>query len=336
MGGSSYNDDIYRARVTHSKTTGTDMFAHDAAVKSGAVAMAVHPLLDPSRPNTFKKIIRESFDSDVHPNSRAVAVIFDVTGSMASVPRVFVSKLDKLMSSLVKKGFLASPHVLFGAVGDAKSDVVPLQIGQFEGGNEMDEALTNIVLEGGGGGQNTESYELALYFMARHTDMHCYTKRGQKGFLFLMGDERPYPVVRKSEVKTLIGDDLQADIPFEDILAEAREKFEVFWLMPGGTNHFDDHTVIDPLKKWFGQNFIKMPNPADVVETICSIIGVAEGFDIHEVGAALKDVGADAAAVDRASRSVVAYAGTKAVAKGAVVSGGALVEKGRDKSVTRL
>ena len=58
---------------------------------------------------------------------------------------------------------------MFGAIGDATCDRAPLQVGQFESDNRMDDDLGRILLEGGGGGQKTESYELAMYFMARHT-----------------------------------------------------------------------------------------------------------------------------------------------------------------------
>ena len=334
MGATSYSDAVYTSRLTSAADAGTDLFTHDADIRSGSTKMCVHEKLDPAKVNAAGKIIRESFDSEVHPDSRAVAVLFDVTGSMATVPRQFVLKLDKLMASLVKKGFLEHPHILFGAVGDATVDKVPLQIGQFEGGNEMDEALSLIVLEGGGGGHNTESYELGMYFAARHTNVDCYEKRGQKAYLFIMGDEMPYPNVKASEVKAIIGDKLQSDIPLEEILAELREKFEVFWVMPGGTNHWDDEKVEGPLRKMFGQSFLKLSNPEDVCELITSTIGVAEGYDLHDVSKALKDVGADADAVGRASKSLVAYATSRALAKGATVTG-ALVESGED-SVAKL
>lgn len=335
MGGSSYSDHVYADRIRTAKTTGKDLFAHDADIKSGKASNTVHEKLDPKRLNSFKKLIRESFDSDAQPDSVPVAVIFDVTGSMNTVPRTFVSKLDKLMASLIKKGFLAHPHVLFGAVGDATCDAVPLQIGQFESGNEMDDALTNIVLEGGGGGQTTESYELALYFMARHTDLHAYTKRGKKGYLFITGDERPYPKVKRKEVERLIGVTLQEDIPTEAILAEAQEKFEVFWIMPSGTSHWHDDSVINPLKQLFGQNFLRLENPDDIVELICTTIGVTEGFDLKAVGDALVDIGADKAAVARASKSLVPYANSKAVATVGKVSG-SLAKGSKVASATRL
>jgi hypothetical protein len=336
MGGSDYSWDAYDARMAHHKTTGTSAFTHDADVRAGRTTVAVHEKLDPSKPNKAGKLVRESFDSDAHPVSTAVAVFFDVTGSMAEVPKIFITKLGTLMASLVKKGFIEHPHILFGAVGDATTDSAPIQVGQFESGNEMDEALSLFNLEGGGGGQNTESYELSMYYMARHADMHCVTKRGKKAYVFFLGDEVPYPRVKKSEVKAFIGDDIQDDISLEDIVTELREKFEVFWLMPGGTSHFNDDGVIKPLQKLFGQNFRKMENPEDVCEMIATIIGVNEGYDLHDVGAALKDVGASAASVKRVTTELVPYASTRAVTKGATASGELATTTDGGDSVARL
>jgi hypothetical protein len=326
MGGSSYSDAVYSARLTTAKSTGADVFAHTAAVRAGTAASSLHETLDPSRKNKAGKVIRESFDSDVHPNSIPVAIMFDVTGSMANTPRVFVEKLGKLMAALVKRGFIEHPHILFGAIGDAKSDEVPLQVGQFEAGNEMDAALTNIFLEGNGGGQHTESYELGMYFLARHTDLDSVNKRGKKGYAFFLGDELPYKQVSPAEVKKVIGDDIGEPIPTPSILAELRERFEVFWLLPGGTSHFNDPKVVEPLKEMFGQNLIKMADAGTVVETITTTIGLCEGYELDEVGTALKDVGLSAAAVAAASTALATYAGTKSVVKGAKVTGGTLVE----------
>ena len=330
MGSSRYDDAIYTSRIDTAKSTGADLFAHTDAIRTGKTTAGVHDLLKPNKPNKAGKIIRESFDSDAAPNSRAVAVIFDETGSMSTVPRLFVLKLASLMAALVKKGFIPDPHVLFGAVGDAKSDTSPLQLGQFEGGNEIDDTLTNIYLEGnGGGGPPQESYELAMYFIARHTDCDCIKKRGQKGYLFLLGDERPYPEVKKSEVKAIIGDTIQADIPTEDIVKELQKNWHLFWVMPGGTNHWGDDGVIEPNRKMFGQNFFLLENPDDVCEFIVSTIGVTEGYDLHDVGVALKDVGADAGAISRSSTALATYAKSAAVTKSATTSE-PLVEAGKD------
>lgn len=361
MGGTSYNASFTASRLADHKKKGTDIFAYTAAVTSGAAPAKVNAILDPSKPNAAGKLVRESFDSDVHPESIGVAVLFDVTGSMGKVPRQFVEKLPNFMSMLVKEGFLKDPHILFGGIGDATCDRAPLQIGQFEGGNEMDEALTSIFLEGGGGGQQTESYELAMYYMARHTDMDCLNKRGRKGYLFIIGDETPYPVVRKTEVAEVIGDGLQSDIrlsssyegwpanslneyyidadgkqksrPIEgDLLSELQEKFDVFWIYPRGGSYADDARVTDRLRQLFGQNFFMLEDADQVCELLCMIIGLNEGFDVSHIVAALKSSGASASATASVSRAVAHYTPTRTAV---AVTSGTLPSTGTD-AVTRL
>lgn len=335
MGSSNYSDTVYSSRISSHIKDGTDIFTHTADVRAGRVAAVVNDKVDPAGKNKAGKVVRESRDSDVHPESVAVAVFFDETGSMGDIPRRFVMKLDKLMGALVKKGFLEHPHVLFGAFGDATNyEVAPLQVGQFEGGNEMDEALTAILLEGQGGGTKQESSELAMYFMARHAEMDCLEKRGKKGYMFLISDETPYDKVSASNVQRLIGDNLQEDIPTSSILEELREKFEVFWVRPAEGSYTHDLGVTDTMKKMFGQNWLNLEKAEDVVELIATTIGVAEGFDIHSVGKHLKDIGADAASVGRASTAVATYAGAKGIAKVAT-SENELVTTG-DDNVTRL
>lgn len=311
MGSSSYDSSVYSARMDHHKATGTSAFTHDTAISSGRISADVHEKLDPSKKNSAGKNIRESFDSDKHPTSNAVAVLFDVTGSMSGVPRVFVECLGTLMRTLVKKGYLNDPQVLFGAIGDAPHDRVPLQVGQFESGNEMDEALSLIYLEGQGGGTQQESYELGMYYMARHTDLHCYTNRKKKGYLFITGDECPYDKVKRSEVKDIIGDSLQADIPLKDMLEELREKFEVFWIMPGGTNNWGNEMIESKLQKLFGQHFLKLENPAHISELICTTIALCEGHDLEDVSDALVDSGSSKTKAAAAVDAVAALAASK-------------------------
>jgi len=311
MGSSSYDSSVYHARMDHHKETHTDAFTHTDAITRGLTSLAVHEKLDPSKPNKAGKLIRESFDSVEHPTSNAVAVLFDVTGSMKRVPRLFLEAFGTMMQTLTKKNYVNDPQILFGAIGDATCDSIPLQVGQFEAGNETDEALSKMYLEGGGGGQNTESYELGMYYMARHTDLNCVTKRGKKAYLFITGDELPYDRVKKHEVEKVIGDTLQEDIPTKDILKELRQKFEVFWIMPGGTAHWDDPEVEEPLREMFGQNFLKLRDPANICELICTTIALCEGHDLHEVGTDLVAAGASEVRVAAAADAVAALAAAR-------------------------
>src|SRR5271166_724984 len=196
MGSTRWSDDHYKDRAKLRAETGQDAFEYDHEIKIGAAEARVH---DKMNPKGVK--IRESRDSEAHPESHAVGVLFDVTGSMQTVPRILQENLPRLMGLLLRKGYLEHPQILIGAIGDATCDSAPLQVGQFESGIEIEEDLGKLFLEGGGGGHITESYELAMYFMARHTALDCFEKRGKRGYLFVIGDELPYPRIKRAEVE---------------------------------------------------------------------------------------------------------------------------------------
>jgi len=288
MGSGTWSTDVYAAAASYRRATGASAFAH---TDSGA--RHVHPALDP-----YGVTVRESRDSDEHPRSLAISVLFDVTGSMCSVPRTLQAKLPELLGLILRKGYVADPHIMFGAIGDATCDRAPLQVGQFESDNRMDDDLGRILLEGGGGGQMTESYELAMYFMARHTSMDCWEKRGKRGYLFLMGDELAYAKVKKAEVKRIIGDDLKRDIPIAEIVAELKERFDVYYIIPSGTFHADDPKLLGFWRGLLGQNVIRLDDLDAVCETIALTVGLGEdAIDLDEGLEHLEEVGSTAGEV---------------------------------------
>jgi hypothetical protein len=285
MGSGRWSTDVYEAAERYRATTGASAFAY-----SDGGATTVHPDLNP-----FGVGARESRDSDEHPASLAVAVLFDVTGSMQTVPRTLQTKLPELLGLLLRKGYAAHPQILFGAIGDATCDRAPLQIGQFESDNRMDHDLGRIVLEGGGGGQKTESYELAMYFMARHTSIDCHERRGRRGYLFLIGDEMPYPRVRAGEVRRVIGDRLAEHIPVEAIVAELTQRYDVYYILPEGTAHAGDRQVLDRWRGLLGQNVIQLDDLDAVCETVALTVGLGEdAIDLDEGLDHLREYGSSA------------------------------------------
>jgi hypothetical protein len=118
------------------------------------------------------------------------------------------------------------------AVSDANCNQAPLQVGQFESTAElMDQWLTWLYLEGGGQGPN-ESYELALYFLATHTALDCLEKRKKRGYLFLTGDEIPYPQLPRTHVETIVGDRIDEDLRTEEVVAELVKTYAPFFVIP--------------------------------------------------------------------------------------------------------
>ena len=285
MGSGFWSTNVYDAAARYRTASGTSAFAY-----SDSGAHRVHPRLDP-----LDVSVRESRDSDEHPNSVAIAVLFDVTGSMRAVPRVLQAKLPQLLGLLKRKGYVTDPQIMFGAIGDATCDRAPLQIGQFESDNRMDEDLGRILLEGGGGGQMRESYELAMYFMARHTSIDCYEKRGRPGYLFIIGDEMPYQKVKPAEVSGVIGDELSEPLPLKQIVAELRRRYDVYYILPAGASYVGNEHVLGSWRNLLGQNVIELDDLDAVCETIGLTVGLGEdAIDLDEGLADLRDVGSDA------------------------------------------
>lgn len=292
IGSGSWDTSVYDAAASYRARTGKSAFDYDATAKASGLFKA-HADLDP-----MGIAMRESRDSDEHPNSLANVILFDVTGSMAGVPPVLVDKLKAVFGLLLRKGYVEDPQILFGAIGDSHTDRVPLQVAQFESDNRMDQHLGNIFLEGGGGGGNHEGYEIALYFLARHTSIDCFEKRGKRGYAFLIGDEKAYPAVTPANVKKIFGEDIPQAISFADILAEAQRLYEVFYIIPEGTSHWGDTETLDFWKGALGENCIELSDLGAAAETIALTIGMREGaIDLTGGLADLVDVGSDAGAV---------------------------------------
>jgi hypothetical protein len=290
MGSGRWSSDVYE--TTERLRNGKSAFGY-----SDSGARTVHPSLDP-----FDVGNRESRDSAEHPHSLAVAVLFDVTGSMGAVPRQLQQKLPRLHKLLQAKGYASDAQLMFGAIGDATCDRAPLQLGQFESDNRMDRDLQNILLEGGGGGQKTESYELAMYFMARHTSVDCFEKRRKRGYLFIIGDEMPYPAVKPREVSAWVGDELPQPVPIRNLIAQLTRRWDTYYILPEGAAYAGDGQVLSTWRSLLGQNVIELADLDAVCETIGLTIGLGEeAIDLTTGLADLRDDGSTAGpAVERA------------------------------------
>lgn len=229
-----------------------------------------HPLMNPKGVR-----LRESRDGADHPESLGIVFALDVTGSMGEIPRIMATQqLPVFMKTLVDCR-ISDPQLLFMAVGDAVSDNAPLQVGQFESTAElMDQWLTWTYLEGGGGGTGQESYELGLYFLAMHSEMDCMVKRNKRGYLFMTGDETPYPTLSKHIVESVIGDQLDEDLACEEIVAELQKTYFPFFVIP------DRARAKRCERRWrdlLGDHVLCLGAPIDVCFVTAGAILLSEG-----------------------------------------------------------
>lgn len=232
---------------------------------------ACHPLMNPKGVR-----LRESRDSDEHPHTMSVVFALDVTGSMGHIPKLLATQeLPKFMKILTDCK-VPDPQLLFMAVGDATSDQAPLQVGQFESTAElMDQWLTWSYLEAGGGGTGQESYELALYFLALHTEMDCWVKRRKRGYLFMTGDENPYPILSRHIVEGIVGDRLDDDLKVEEVVAELQKTFVPFFIIP------DRDRLIRCERAWrdlLGDHVLTLEDASDICYVTAGALLLSEGL----------------------------------------------------------
>ena len=296
MGYGSYSHEAHRAITTKRSSLPREKVF---------VQRECHPLMDPKGLK-----VREARDSDTHPSSIGIVFALDVTGSMGHIPEQLArSSLPTFMKTLLDCG-VEDPQVLFVAVGDATCDRAPLQVGQFESEAElMDQWLTWSFLEGGGGGSNQESYDLAIYVAARHTAMDCFEKRGKKGWFFMTGDEEPYPRVSTTQVAGLIGDTLGSDVPIERVVAELARTYQPFFLIPdAGRASRCERAWRDLL----GDHTIVMEDAADTCLVAAAIVGLGEGrlADVDAAAKRLEAGGADRTQIGRIVRAIRPWADT--------------------------
>jgi hypothetical protein len=228
--------------------------------------------------------IRESRDSDDHPESLAVMVFLDVTGSMGRIPDAIAhSKLGVLMKTIIDNG-VKDPQILFGAIGDHHTDTTPLQIGQFESGtDELDKWLTSVYIEQGGGGQDRESYLLAWLIAGRHTSIDCFEKRNTKGFLFTIGDEASWDVLNADALKKILGYNESEELTDVQLLEEAQRLYNVYHIHINEADHRDSSYVIGYWQKMLGERLIILNDYNAVCETISTLIAVQHGVDMKSI-----------------------------------------------------
>lgn len=195
-----------------------------------------------------------------------LVVLVDVTGSMGDWPAVMFSKLPYMDNEC--KEYLGEDFELsFGAVGDAYSDQYPIQIRPFAKGRDMEKQLKELVIEGGGGGQCQESYELTALYYAKNAEM----PNAKRPIMIIIGDEGYYEeIITKqasmAHVKT------QESLSTKDVFEELQKKFSVY-LIRKPYHGSDDDRIQKKWEKLIGKEHIAVLPAADrVVDVIFGIL----------------------------------------------------------------
>jgi hypothetical protein len=229
--------------------------------------------------------LRESIISEGNPNPTPIILGLDVTGSMRDVVhQIATVELPKLMTEIHARGVVTDPHVMFMGIDDVhaiRGGHGALQVSYFEPDLKIVEQLRNLWLVGNGGGNESESYDLAWYFAGRYTYLENFEKTGKPGFLFTIGDE-PFPVDVNSaeQLQQIFGPGEYENTTPLACLKAAQRKFQVFHVSveKGGYN-------LSGWDKNLGNNHLRIAarDLAHLTEVVLATMRIANGADINEV-----------------------------------------------------
>lgn len=234
--------------------------------------------------------VREARDSQEHPNSFPIIIALDTTGSMGHIPMDLIKcSFPEIMKAVIDAG-VPDPQVCFVGVGDCYFDEAPIQCGQFESSDElMEKWFQKVYLEGKGGNNPGESYNLAWYFASRHTVTDSWEKRRKKGVCITIGDEPCLAEIPQTNIVSLFGDGTQSGILSSTLIEEASEHWELYHI------HMGNHPLYTAtINKWKGligedrlvvlprQNYNLVPVVSSIILNVYNGVGGAITASAHQ------------------------------------------------------
>ena len=248
---------------------------------------SINTNLDPA---LFKNGIRESCDSAGCPKSRAIAIGFDETGSMGEIPFYFVKSGFPTLIDMIQGDSLGyDPQIAVVGIGDVKVDRSSLQFSQFEADTRMIDNLPLFHIEGGGGANNGESYNIPWWTLAMHTKIDCFNKRGEKGIYISIGDDKSHPTLSCNELTKVFGnrDGLEEyKISTKQIRDMALERWHLFHiLIKKNWDYYNGYASSGVEESWrslLGNHIAILEDYTCVAELIATMLKIQSGVDKFE------------------------------------------------------
>lgn len=159
-------------------------------------------------------------------------------------------------------------------ITDARmGDKHPFQAIPFSKGSDLVINMNRFNVSGGGGGNGKESYDLAIYYAARHIETPNVTG-GVKPLLIIAGDEGFYADIHPAEITHHFGDTLGAKLKTADLLQELKSKYHVAILRPETSSYLaSEYAAIH--SQWVDalgeERVLRMDDPRRLVDCIIGL-----------------------------------------------------------------
>ena len=263
-GGSYYDRDVYIS----SQVSGG--YAHSAAAEKSVGSNAINKALLPMN--------RSIMCTGKNP----VVLKLDVTGSNKHAAKTIWDKLPMFFGQLTIKDLLDDPWVSIAANGDAPMrDSCPLQVCEFRQGSDLDIELEKLFLEGGGGSNHMESYDLGAWFYANR----CKLREDALPFFFFLADEGVYPSLDAKTIEEVCGEPSGETVTAKDNFDALKENFKgnVFLIhLPYGNGTKDRAIVLQWMDLLGSDHVLCLSDPKAMIDVILGVISKVSGRRTHE------------------------------------------------------
>jgi hypothetical protein len=224
-----------------------------------------------------KDLIPDSVSTE---STSPLVIVVDETGSMGDWPATIFSKLPYLENE--GKEYLGEDfEICFMAIGDAyNNETYPLQVRPFAKGLDLKKTLTELVIEGKGGGQTTETYELAALYANEKVNI----PKAIKPVMIFIGDEMCYDTISPDHAEHLMGIKIEKTLTTAAVFEKLKQKFAVYLIRKsygtssGNVLSDDDKKITASWAKYLGDDHISnLPEAARVVDVIFGILAKETG-----------------------------------------------------------
>ncbi|MFA6860046.1 MAG: hypothetical protein WCR30_01500 [Clostridia bacterium] len=290
MGGYSYDRDVYSS--SSSSSWGSSSVS-DEKLSASSLDKSMLP----------KKTIK----SDA---KNPIVIMLDVTGSNIDFAKIVYDKMPMFFGNIEQKGYLKDFEISVCAVGDANSDSYPLQISNFAKGKEIDSWLEKLVLEGCGGGQRMETYELGAYYLLKNAEFRA----DAEPIVFFIADESPYPYLEKDHVENLIGGTFDKElINTDSVFMALRKKCKgnVFTYLNKYSGREDDIKIVNDWNKILkSEHLIKIGEEKAIVDLMLGTIALIGNRTLESYKVDMLDRGQEYARISTVASSLKGLSST--------------------------
>jgi len=214
-----------------------------------------------------------------------IVFALDVTGSMGNWSKIIYEKMPMFYGQIMMQNYLSEPSISFCAIGDAKTDNAPLQVSEFGQGKEIDQLISKMFLEGKGGANKHESYELSAYFYDKYVDL----SNTQLPFYFVTGDEGFWDELEGKTIEKVIGSHIDEKISGKQIWKNLMAKYNVFLVKkPYYTAKVEPQIRSQWVHAIGEERVLMIETPKACIDVILGAIAITSG--IRDLNGYIKDM----------------------------------------------